>query len=226
VEAGRSPLGPIWVPSKTVRVRARFDDPRQFDAAHDETQVVIQPGATAHVFLDLRPTLMLRSAPEPAQVVRVKGQGQDSLIGETPVPLQPAFLEGGRFLFRAVDHADTIFTGESLLGLERSDGRALVSLRRISESLPPVIPRPPVYRRRWLQWGLVGVGAVLTGAAALLRREGDQWYDRYMDSSDRRVLDTYFDRAVHYDHLSLAALGVGQVLFTGGVVLLVNGSDR
>ena len=83
-----------------------------------------------------------------------------------------------------------------------------------------------MYRRRWVQWGLVGVGAVLTGAAALLRREGDQWYERYLESSDRRVLDSYFDRAEHYDHLFLAALGVGQVLFTGGVVLLVNGSDR
>ena len=83
-----------------------------------------------------------------------------------------------------------------------------------------------MYRRRWVQWGLVGVGAVLTGAAALLRREGDQWYERYLESSDRRVLDSYFNRAEHYDHLSLAALGVGQVLFTGGVVLLVNGSDR
>jgi hypothetical protein len=89
-----------------------------------------------------------------------------------------------------------------------------------------VIPRPPLLRRRWLQWGLVGVGAVLTGTAALLRREGDQWYDRYLASSDRRVLDSYFDRAVHYDHLSLASLGVGQVLFTCGVVLIVSGSDR
>jgi hypothetical protein len=70
------------------------------------------------------------------------------------------------------------------------------------------------------------VGAGLTGAAALLRREGDQWYDRYLESSDRRVLDTYFNRAVHYDHLSLVSLGVGQVLFTGGLFLLVSGSGR
>jgi len=64
--------------------------------------------------------------------------------------------------------------------------------------------------------GLVAVGAALTGGAALLRREGDHWYDRYQTSSDRRVLDEYFDRAVHYDHLSLASLASGQVLFTGG----------
>jgi len=84
----------------------------------------------------------------------------------------------------------------------------------------------PFHRKRWVQWSLVGVGAVLTGTAAILRREGDQWYDRYLESSDRRVLDAYFDRAVRYDHLSLASLGLGQVLFTGGLVLLVSGSGR
>ena len=208
VEAGRSPLGPIWVPAKTVRVRARHDDPRSFDTARDETQVVIRPGATARVFLDLRPSVMVRSAPEPAQVFRITTAGTDSLLGETPIPLGPAFLEDGRFLFRAPDHADTTITGVSLLDLDRSGGRTAVSLRRIAETLPPAIPRTPLLRRRWLKWGLVGVGAVLTGTAALLRREGDQWYDRYLDSSDRRVLDSYFDRAVHYDHLSLASLGL------------------
>jgi hypothetical protein len=99
-------------------------------------------------------------------------------------------------------------------------------MRRVAQTLAAPARRPPVYRRPWLQWSLVGVGAGLTGAAALLRREGDQWYDRYLESSDRRVLDTYFNRAVHYDHLSLVSLGVGQVLFTGGLFLLVSGSGR
>ncbi len=226
VQAGRSPLGPVWVPAKTVRVRALPDDPRSFDTASDEAQVVIRQGATSRVFLDLRPRIMVRSLPEPARVFRMTGAGRDSLLGETPLPLGPAFLEGGRFLFRARDHADTTLSGESLLDLEQTPGLAAVSLRRIAETLPPRIPGTPVYRRRWVQWGLVGVGAALTGAAALLRREGDHWYDRYLGSSDRNLLDSYFDRAVHYDHLSLASLGVGQVLFTGGLVLLVNGAGR
>ena len=226
VQAGRSPLGPVWVPAKTVRVRALPDDPRSFDTASDEAQVVIKAGTTSHVFLDLRPRVMLRSLPEPARVFRITSAGQDSLLGETPLPLGPAFLEGGRFVFRARDHADTTLAGESLLDLGRIPGRATVSLRRTADTLPVGTPVKPVYRRRWVKWGLVGVGAVLTGAAALLRREGDQWYDRYLDSSDRSVLDTYFDRAVHYDRLSLASLGVGQVLFTGGLVLLVNGDGR
>ena len=225
MEAGRSPLGPIWVPAKTLRVRALPDDPRHFDTASDQAQVVIVPGATARVFLDLRPSVMLRSTPEPARVYRVLGAARDSLIGETPLPVGHALLEGSRFTFRAQDHADTTLAGESLIDLGRLGG-AGVSLRRIAETLPPTAPRKPFYRRRWVQWGLVGVGAMLTGGAAILRREGDQWYDRYLDSSDRRVLDTYFDRAVRYDRLALGSLGVGQVLFTGGLVLLVNGSGR
>ena len=224
IEAGRSPLGPIWVPAKTVRVRVLPDDPRQFDTASDEAQVVVRPGVTSRVFFDLRPSVILRSTPEPARVYRVSYGATDSLIGETPLSVRHAFLEGTRLRFHALDHADTTLAGDSLVSLGRNSTE--ISLRRVAETLPPAVPRPPVFRRRWFQWGLVGIGAVLTGTAAILRREGDQWYERYLDSSDRRVLDTYFDRAVRYDHLSLASLGVGQVLFTGGLVLLVNGSGR
>jgi hypothetical protein len=226
VEAGRSPLGPIWLRARTVRVRALPEDPRHFDIVSDETQVVIRPGVTAHVFLDLRPSVMLRSRPEPARVYRVNGLAQDSLVGETPLSIRPAFLEGSGFRFRAPDHADTTLTGSTLLDLGRIQDPVIVPLRRITETLPPTARKIPLYRHRWLQWGLVGVGAMLTGTAAILRREGDQWYDRYLESSDRGVLDAYFDRAVHYDHLSLTSLGVGQVLFTGGLVLLVSGSAR
>ena len=221
IQAGRSPLGPIWIPARTVRVRALHDDPRRFDSTSDETSVTIRPGGVTRVFLDLRASVMLRSAPEPARLLRVREASRDSLIGETPLALPPAFLEGGRFRLEAPDHADTVLTGAQLLA---SSGA--VALRRVAETLPPVPHPPPVYRKRWVQWGLVGIGAALTGAAALLRREGDQWYDRYQTSSDRRVLDSYFDRAVHYDHLSLVSLAAGQVLFTGGVVLLVSGADR
>jgi len=218
-------LGPIWLPAKTVRVRALPDDPRHFDNASDAAQATIRPGVTARVFLDLRPRVMLRSAPEPAQVFRFAAGG-DSLLGETPLGIGPALLEGNRFRFRAPDHADTTVSGDSLLDLGRASGSASVSLRRVAQTLAAPARRPPVYRRPWLQWSLVGVGAGLTGAAALLRREGDQWYERYLQSSDRRLLDSYFDRAVRYDHLSLVALGVGQVFFTGGLFLLVSGSTR
>jgi hypothetical protein len=226
IVAGRSPIGPIWIPARTVRVRAVHDDPRRFDAISDERRVEIRPGGTTRVFLDLRPSVMLRSAPEPARLFRLRQVGTDSLVGETPLPLTAAFLEQNRFRLRAADHADSVFAGSSLLQSPGRDGAASVSLRRIAETLPPMPAHVPVYRKRWLQWSLVAVGAALTGGAALLRREGDDWYQRYQQSSDRRVLDTYFDRAVHYDHLSLSSLAVGQVLFTGGLVLVVNGSGR
>jgi len=226
VQAGRSPLGPIWLPAKTVRVRALPEDPRHFDDASDATQATIRPGGTARVFLDLRPRVMLRTAPEPAQVFRVALAGADSLLGETPLAVSPVLLEGNRFRFHASDHADTTVSGDSLLDIGQASGSARVSMRRVAQTLAAPARRPPVYRRPWLQWSLVGVGAGLTGAAALFRREGDQWYDRYLESSDRAVLDTYFNRAVRYDHLSLLSLGVGQVFFTGGLFLLVSGSGR
>ncbi len=200
-------MGPIWLTAKTVRVRALPEDPRHFDDASDAAQATIRPGVTTRVFLDLRPRVMLRSTPEPAQVFRSPLAGPDSLLGETPLAVSPLLLE-------------------ALLDMGQASGSASVSMRRVAQTLAAPARRPPVYRRPWVQWSLVGVGAGLTGAAALLRREGDQWYDRYLESSDRRVLDAYFDRAVHYDHLSLLSLGVGQVLFTGGLFLLVSGSGR
>jgi hypothetical protein len=169
---------------------------------------------------------MLRTVPEPARVYRVTGTAKDSLLGETPISIRTAFLEGNRFRLEALDHADSVLAGESLLALDETGGRVAVSLRRIAETLPPAPRKTTLLRKRWLQWSLVGIGATLTGAAAIFRRDGDRWYNRYLESSDRRVLDAYFDRAVHYDHLSLASLGVGQAFFTGGLVLLVNGSGR
>ena len=226
IPAGRSPVGPLWIPAKIVRVRALADDQRRFDPAQDEAEVTLRPGATARVFLDIRPSVALRSTPEPARVFRVDPDGADSLLGETPLTLRPALLERSRFRFECPDHADTVATGETLIALALDSGAASIPLRRVSRSLPLEPPRPPVFRRRRLQWTLVGVGAGLTGTAAILKREGNLWYDRYLQSSDRRVLDTYFDRAVRYDRLSLASLGIGQVLFTGGLFLLVSGSTR
>jgi hypothetical protein len=226
VEAGRSPVGPIWIPAKTVRVRALRDDPRRFDSGSDEALAALQPGVVTRVFLDLRPSVMLRSVPEPARVYRIVGTATDSLLGETPLSLRSALLEGNRFRLEARDHADSVLAGESLLSLDASTGRVAISLRRVAETLPPSPRKTPLLRKRWLQWTLVGIGAALTGTAAVFRRDGDRWYNRYLESSDRRVLDTYFDRAVRYDHLSLVSLGAGQALFTGGLVLLVNGSGR
>ncbi len=224
VEAGRSPIGPVWLPAKTVRVRALADDPRRFDTAQDEVQAVLRPGSTTRVFLDIRPSIMIRSTPEPARVLLLAAPDRDSLLGETPLAVQPGLLQRNRVRLLAPDHADTMMWGDTLIDRAETSGAAAVSLRRVAQTLPVAVRRPPLHRRRWFQWTLVATGAGLTGAAAILRREGDRWYDRYLDSSDRRVLDTYFDRAVRYDRFSLASLGVGQVLFTGGLVLLVSGS--
>jgi len=87
---------------------------------------VIQPGGIAHVFLDLRPSVMVRSTPEPAKVFRVRDVGSDSLIGETPLSLAPSFLEGNRLRLVAMDHADSVLAGTSLLMSKSQSGTASV----------------------------------------------------------------------------------------------------
>ena len=227
-DAGCAPLGPLRLAPGRVRVRAIPDDPRRFDRGRDEAWVTLAPGMTARVFLDLRPSVAVQSVPWPASVfLLAAGEGSgDSLLGETPLRLPPALLEGRDLRFRAVDHADTVVAGSLLIERASASAAPLVALRRVAESAPRKTLRPPVYRRRWFQWTLAGVGAGLTGAAAYFKGRGDHWYDRYLTSSDRGVLDTYFDRAVRYDRLSLASLALGQVAFAGGVFLLVSGSGE
>jgi hypothetical protein len=225
---GRSPVVVGNLQGTAARVRALRDDQRRFDLQRDEAVVHLVPGDTALVEFDLRPPVAVETAPRGADLAtRGPGAAGDSAIGSTPAVIPRSLFVGRSFLFHHPCCADTAVSGTALLELAGAGGTARVALRPIS------IPERsqgrggrPFYRSRWLQWGMVLAGAGLTGASALLKKQGDRWYDRYLDSSDRSALPGYFDRAVHYDHLSLAALGVGQALFTGGLVLLVSHGAR
>jgi hypothetical protein len=225
VAAGRSPVGPLWIAPKTVHVRAIPADPGRFDIAADAATADVRAGARTRVFLDLRPSLVLRTEPEPARVL-LEGPAGDTFLGETPLRLRPAVVERGAVRFSARNYADSLIDAGLLIGWSDRSGTARIALRRIAPEAPPARTSRPVLRRRWLQWTLTGVGAGLTVAAAIFKREGDRWYERYQVSSDRAALETYFSRAERYDRLSLASLAAGQVLFTGGVLLLANGTSR
>ena len=102
-----------------------------------------------------------------------------------------------------------------------------IGLRRVAPTPAPARGRgKPLFKRTWVRLSLIGVGAALTGSAAILRREGDRWYDRYQSSSDPDQIPGYYDKTIRYDRLASASLGVGQVAITAGLFLLVVGSDR
>lgn len=228
VRVGRAPVGPLWVPAKAVLVQALADDPRRFEPGRDTALVVPQPGQALTVRIDLRPSVLLRSEPEPASLFLEDGAARgDSLLGETPFRLLPSLLEGRAFRLSAAEHADTLLAGAALLAMAPSGGPASVRLRRIAPHWAPAPPKsPPVYRRRWFQLALIGTGAALTGASAVLRHEADRWYDRYLESSDSREIPGLYDRTVHYDRLAGGTLASGQVLLTAGIFLLVTGAGR
>lgn len=223
---GRSPLDSIPFEPGIVHVRVRRDDARRFDRESDERTLTLRPGELSRVSLDLRAPVALESVPEGAEVFSGEGASAapSASVGETPLRLAPAILAERTFRLSSAGFADSVLPGASILALAERHGTATVALRRTAPLLLEQERGRSFFKRRWVQWGLVAVGAGLTGASALLKHQGDLWYDRYLDSSDRRVLDTYFDRAVHYDHLSLVSLGIGQAVFTGGLVLLVSGS--
>jgi hypothetical protein len=228
VRVGRAPVGPLWVPAKAIRVQALSEDPRRFEPGRDTVLVTPRAGDALTVAIDLRPSVLLRTIPEPASLFLQEGGGRgDSLLGETPLRLLPSRLERSTFRLIAPEHGDTIVAGEDLLALAPTGGPATVQLRRVAPHLPPPPPRePPVYRRRWFQLALIGAGAALTGTSAVLRHDADQWYDRYLASSDSREIPRLYDRTVHYDRLAGGTLASGQVLLTAGIFLLVTSAAR
>lgn len=234
VRVGRAPVGPLWVPAKTLRVQALSEDPRRFEPGRDTLQVTPRAGDALDVTIDLRPSVLLRSDPEPAELFQETAAfraearpGGDSLIGRTPLRLLPSRLEGRAFRLALAEHADTLLSGDFLLAQAPEGGTATVRLRRIAPHLAPEPPRaPPLYKRRWVQLATIGLGAALTGASAVLRHEADRWYDRYLASSDSREIPRLYDRTSHYDRLAGASLASGQVLLTAGIFLLVTSAGR
>jgi len=66
VKVGRSPVGPLWLPAKMMRVQALPEDPRRFEPGRDGAVLTLARGRDTTLVLDLRPSVLVRSAPEPA----------------------------------------------------------------------------------------------------------------------------------------------------------------
>jgi hypothetical protein len=225
---GRSPIDSLAFPPKAVDVRVLGPDLRRFDGTRDEARVSLKAGATVTVFLDVRPSILLRSEPEPASVILTNRPGDlpDSLLGETPLSVTPASMEGAELRFALETFADTVLSAATLV--DSAGGGVRVALRRSSTPLPTLGPasRTPLYRRGWFRWSLVGVGAALSGAAVVFHNQGDDWYDRYLASSDVRKIPDLYDRAVRNDHLAVFSVATGQICLIGGLVLLLTGQSR
>jgi hypothetical protein len=230
VKVGRSPVGPLWLPAKMMRVQALPEDPRRFEPGRDGAVLTLARGRDTTLVLDLRPSVLVRSIPEPATLALLdpSSPAAENAAGQTPIRLLPAALTRHSLRFDAAEHADTILAGEALLRMaDAGGGVATIQLRRVVPAHPLVVARgKPLLRRTWVRLSLIGLGAALTGSAAILRREGDRWYERYQLSSDPDLIPGYYDKTIHYDRLASAALGAGQVAITAGLFLLVVGSDR
>jgi hypothetical protein len=151
----------------------------------------------------------------------------ESLLGTTPIRLPPALLESNSVRFATSGYADSVVLGTWLLA-QTAGGlvNATVTLRPLDLPKPAPPPSPPLFKRRWFAWTMVGVGALLTGGAVVLRDEADRSYERYLDASDPREIEEEYDRTIQYDRYAAGALGGGQGLFITGIILLVTGTAR
>ena len=218
---GRSPTGPLSVPPGTHRVRALPEDPRRFGTPALDRAVTLLAGSEFTLRLDLRPPVVLRTEPEPAHVTLTGRQAPDSLLGSTPLTIPPSVIEPYGLRFTREAFADTTVAGAAFL----AGGDPLrIPLRRIAAA--PVRAdsgeRVPLLRKRWVQWSLVGIGAVLTGAAAVWHNEADRTYDEYLASSNVEEIPGLYDRTIDLDHRATASFIAGQAfLITGGILLLM-----
>ena len=220
-------MGPLWVPAKKIRIQAIPDNPARFEEGRDTVVVTPKVGESVTAIIDLRPSVLLRTLPEPASLFLEREARPESLFGTTPVRILPARIERRILRLEAPEHADTTLSGDAILALASAGSPVTISLRRVAAPLPPSPPRaPPLIRRRWFQIALIGAGAALTATSAILRHDADQWYERYQSSSNPKDITRFYDRTTHYDRLAGASLGSGQVLLTAGIFLLVTSSVR
>jgi len=222
VSVGLSPVGPLHLVAKTVHIRVVPADPRSFNIAHTTSDITLRAGAQTTAYFDLRPTVIVRSDPEPATLsLVVRAAGSDSLVGETPVAIPPALLEDASLRFQRGGYADTTLSGATFLG---ESGAPLVVLRLQSRATghPGSTSRKAAfYRKPWFHWTLIGAGLALSGAAVAFHHKADGTYDHYLASTDVEEIPGLYDQTVHYDHLAAISFGSGQVALIGGVVLIL-----
>jgi len=224
--AGRTPIDSLRLAPGSYLVRVLEPDLRRFDPAIDAVRIALHRDAAVSVLIDLRPSTLLRSNPEPSSIFltgRV-AEAPDSLLGVTPLRVRPSVIENARLRFARAGYADTTLAGASFVGDSAAVSR--VRLRAAPHLAPPPAPvsaGAPVYRKGWFQWTLIGLGAALSGAAVVFHHQGDDAYDRYLESSNVAEIPGLYDDAVRYDRYAAASLAVGQVCFVTGFVLLVTG---
>ena len=213
----------MWVPSKPVQVQAISEDPRRFEATRDTVLLNPKPGQALVATIDLRPSVLIRTTPEPANILLAGAGGgrSDSLIGQSPFRLPPKRLERQSLIFRAAQHADSTVTGESILAFASAGRPVTISLRRVTPMPEPNKGRRSIFRRKWFQLAMMGAGVALTATSATYRHTADTWYDRYLKSSDPEQIPKLYDQTKHYDQLASESLLAGQFLLTAGVFLLV-----
>ncbi|MGH7682697.1 MAG: PEGA domain-containing protein [Candidatus Eiseniibacteriota bacterium] len=224
--AGRTPIDSLPLPPGSYLVRVLEPDPRRFDPAIDAVRIALHHDAAVSVLIDLRPSTLLRSTPEPSSVFLTAraSEASDSLLGTTPLRVRPSVIEAAKLRFAHVGYADTTLAGASFIA-----DSAAVTRVRLRAGLALAAPPPsigegaPVYRKGWFQWTLIGLGAALSGAAVVFHHQGDEAYDRYLESSNISEIPGLYDDVVRYDRYAAASLAVGQVCFVTGFVLLVTG---
>jgi hypothetical protein len=107
--------------------------------------------------------------------------------------------------------------------LAEGDGFAHVELRRVVWTSPGPTPKTPIFKKAWVRWTMVGVGAALSVSAIPLHQKADDYYDQYLSSSNADEIPYLYDQTRKYDRLAGGALVVGQTLLVSGIVMLLLG---
>jgi hypothetical protein len=80
------------------------------------------------------------------------------------------------------------------------------------------IETPTRHSHVWAYVTLVG-GAGLVGASFAFARRADDAYAQYLVTTDVPSIETLYDRAVRFDHLSHASLLTGETMIAAGLYL-------
>jgi len=83
---------------------------------------------------------------------------------------------------------------------------------------PVAMAAPPRRSHAWAYLTLAG-GTGLVGLSFMFSRRADDAYADYLTSTDPKVIESFYDRAVRNDHLSQASLLTGEAMVAAGLYL-------
>lgn len=210
-----APADKLMLPAGVYHLRAVVLNERNWYSKAYETTVMIWNDDTVAVDLMAAKQRLLQSLPGDAAIF----SATDSLIGRTPHVLTENEWKAAHYLRK------TGFLKQYLSLSGETSWPVVIELQREGDVRQPIVfpsreSRPSLFKR-YLKPGLVVTAISANWLSFYLKRQADDYYDRYQTSSDISRINRYYDKTQQYDTISNVLLGVSTAATVSFLYLLL-----